>query len=517
MKLLEMVGITKHFVGVLANDNINFDLNQCEIHTLLGENGAGKSTLMKILYGLYNPDEGEIRLRGETIEIKSPSDAIRHGIGMVHQHFMLVPTLTVAENVSLGLRSSRHPLTDLPAVSKRITELSELYSLKVDPDTYIWQLAMGERQRVEILKALYRNASVLVLDEPTAALTPQEVAELIHVLKKMAADGRGIIFISHKLKEVMAVSDRITVLRDGQVTGEITPAQTNESQLAQMMVGRPVQLVPDRPKIKLGEPRLVIQDLYVDGDRGDRAVVGVSLEVREGEILGLAGVSGNGQRELAQAIAGMRNVVSGTVKVGGKDTTNKHPKVVRQARLSYVPEERLYEGTIPSFAVSDNLILLDRRDKRFCQYNFMHFTNIKEHCLNLVRRFLIKTPTLETTTSDLSGGNIQKLIMARELSGRPKVLLASQPTIGIDVGATEYIYSQLLEQKADGCAILLISEDLDELMVLADRIAVIYEGQIMDILDHQEADLEQLGLLMAGVKENVPWLHRQMAQPLSMA
>jgi len=501
VKLLEMLGITKQFPGVLANDKVNFEVAQGEVHTLLGENGAGKSTLMKILYGLYHPDEGEIHLRGQQIQIHSPADAIQHGIGMVHQHFMLVPTLTVAENVALGLQSSRRPLTDLQTVAKKVAELSERYGLHVDPNAYIWQLAVGERQRVEILKALYREAAVLVLDEPTAVLTPQEVEELIEVLRKMADGGRGIVFISHKLHEVMAVSDRITVLRDGRVSGEITPAETNRAELAQLMVGRPVQLVPDKPEVELGKVRLAIQDLHVEGDRGDRAVAGISLTLQAGEILGLAGVSGNGQRELAQAIAGMRPISTGTVAVDDTDITNKHPKAVRRAGLAYVPEERMTEGTIPRFTVSENLILLNRRAKKFCSYEFMRFGAIKQHCQNLVDQFSVKTPSLDTPTSNLSGGNIQKLIMARELSGEPKVLLVSQPTRGIDIGAAEYIHSQLAAQKATGCAILLISEDLDEVMALSDKIAVIYEGQIMALLDPKDASQEKLGLLMAGVKD----------------
>ncbi len=497
-----MYGITKQFPGVLANDNVNFDVAAGEVHTLLGENGAGKSTLMKILYGLYHPDRGEIQLRGEPIKINSPTDAINHGIGMVHQHFMLVPTLTVAENVALGLPSDRRPLTDLDTVAARVTELSETYNLQVDPQTYIWQMAVGERQRVEILKALYREASVLVLDEPTAVLTPQEVDELIVVLRHMAADERGIVFISHKLHEVMAVSDRITVLRDGKVSGETTPAETSRADLAQMMVGRSVQLVPDKPEVDLGATRIAIRNLVVKGDRGNDAVAGITLDVQEGEILGLAGVSGNGQRELAQAISGMRPVASGAIEVAGTDVTNKHPRAVRRAGLSYVPEERIHEGTIPSFSVSENMILLDRRDRRFCQNNFMRFGAIREHCQQLVDRFSVKTPSLDTPTSNLSGGNIQKLIMARELSGQPEVLLASQPTRGIDIGAAEYIHSQLLAEKAAGCAVLLISEDLDEVMALSDRIAVIYSGQIMATINHQEATPEKLGLLMAGVTDD---------------
>ncbi|MDE0667909.1 MAG: ABC transporter ATP-binding protein, partial [bacterium] len=356
--LLEMRGITKQFPGVLANDAVDFDLRAGEVHTLLGENGAGKSTLMKILYGMYRPEAGEVLLRGERVAIDSPSAAIERGIGMIHQHFMLVPTLTVTENVALGLRSNRRPLTDLPTVAERIRELSATYGLRVNPDAPIWQLAVGERQRVEIIKALYREATVLVMDEPTAVLTPQEVDELIVVLRRMAADGRGLVFISHKLHEVMAVSDRITVLRDGRVAGQTTPATTDRSELARLMVGRPVQMVPDRPDVRLGEPLLKVNGLHVQSDRGDEAVAGISFGVRAGEILGLAGVSGNGQSELAQAIAGLRPVSEGTVGIDGTDVTGRHPRRVRDAGLSYVPEERMRDGVIGMFSVAENLVLL---------------------------------------------------------------------------------------------------------------------------------------------------------------
>ena len=497
--LLEMRGITKQFPGVLANDRVDFNVKAGEVHTLLGENGAGKSTLMNVLYGLHQPDGGEVRMNGEQLSISSPSDAIAHGIGMVHQHFMLVPTLTVAENVALGLKSDRRPLTDLPTVEKRIIELSQAYGLQVDPSAYVWQLAVGERQRVEILKALYREVSLLVLDEPTAVLTPQEVEELIAVLRQLATDGRGLVFISHKLHEVMSVSDRITVLRDGHVSGETTPAETSRNQLAQMMVGRPVKLVPDKPEVDVGEVKLVIKDLEVEGDRGNLAVNGISLEVLAGEIFGLAGVSGNGQRELAQAISGLREAKAGTVSIDGTDVTNAHPSSVRKAGLSYVPEERMRDGVVSGFSVSENLMLLNRRESEFARFGFMRFRAIKEHSSGLVDRFAVKTPTIDTPTHNLSGGNIQKLILARELSSSPKVILAAQPTRGVDIGAAEYIHEQLAKQKANGCATFLISEDLDEVLALADRIGVIYEGRLMDVIDAKTATAQQLGLLMAGV------------------
>ena len=496
--LLEMRGITKRFPGVTANDAVNFDLEAGEVHTLLGENGAGKSTLMKVLYGMYRPDAGEIRLRGRRVTVDSPSVAISLGIGMIHQHFMLVPTLTVAENVALGLASDRRPFTDLPKVARRIRELSDTYGLRVNPDTPVWQLSVGERQRVEILKALYREVTVLVMDEPTAVLTPQEVDELVVVLRHMAADGRGLVFISHKLHEVMAVSDRITVLRDGRVAGETTPAGTSRADLARMMVGRPVQMVPDRPDVRLGAPLLEVNDLSVRGDRGDDAVSGMSFAVRAGEILGIAGVSGNGQSELAQAIAGLRPTQSGTVRIGGADVTGRHPRQVREAGMSYVPEERMRDGVIGRFSVAENLVLLNQATE-FSSRGFLRLGAIREHCRQLVDQYAVKTPGLDVPTSNLSGGNIQKLILARELSAGPKVIVAAQPTRGVDVGAGEYIHSQLVAQKAAGCATLLISEDLDEVLALSDRIAVMYEGRIMGVSDREQATVDQLGLWMAGV------------------
>jgi simple sugar transport system ATP-binding protein len=498
--MLEMRGITKRFPGVLANDRVDFDVLPGEIHTLLGENGAGKSTLMRILYGLYRQDAGQVLLHGEPVEISGPADAIAHGVGMIHQHFMLVPTLTVAENVALGLRSSRGPLTDLDAVSRRIEELAEAYRLRVDPRALVWQLAVGERQRIEIIKALYRDASLLVLDEPTAVLTPQEVDDLFVTLRRMAEDGRGLIFISHKLREVLAISDRITVLRAGRVTGHTTPAETDREELAHLMVGRAVKLVPDRPPISRGEVRLAVTGLRVTGDRGTDAVRSLDLEAVGGEILGIAGVSGNGQRELAEAIAGLRPVAGGTVTVDGKDVTGRDPSSVRAAGLAYIPEERMRDGVIGEFTVTENLILVDHTATRFIRGRwFLRFGAIKEWCGELIRRYAVKTPRLDTPTRNLSGGNIQKLILARELSQDPvTVLLACQPTRGVDIGASEYIHAQLVEQRERGVAIVVVSEDLDEVLALSDRIAVMYEGQVVAVVDAADAVREQLGLLMAG-------------------
>lgn len=499
--LVVMEGITKRFPGVLANDAVDFDIRPGEVHTLLGENGAGKSTLMNILYGLYHADAGEIRLRGKPVTINSPSDAIAHGIGMIHQHFMLVPTLTVAENVALGLPSGRRLLQDLKPVHRRIRELSETYGLRVDPEAYIWQLAVGERQRVEILKAIYRDVSVLILDEPTSVLTPAEVEDLFVTLRQMTEGGRGLVFISHKLHEVMSLSDRITVLRAGYVAGRTTPSETGREQLAHMMVGREVRLAPKRSESETGQARITISDLEVLGDRGTPAVTGLDLEVRSGEVVGIAGVSGNGQRELAEALSGLRPVASGSVVMNGADTTRKTPKEIRRLGVSYIPEERMRDGTIGEFSVSENLILTSHDLPPTSRRGFLNFKEIESSCTGLVERFTVKTPSLDTPTSHLSGGNIQKLIIARELSNDPDVLIAAQPTRGVDIGAAEYIHSVLMDRRGDGTAILLISEDLDEVIGLSDRIAVMFEGRIMGILNREEATVHRLGLLMAGVSE----------------
>ena len=497
--LLEMNRITKRFPGVVANDNVSFDLHAGEVHTLLGENGAGKSTLMKILFGLYQPDEGEILLRGEPTKITSPTDAIAQRVGMVHQHFMLVPTLSVAENVALGMPSGRGPLTDLGAVSKRITEISEQYGLSVDPSIDVWKLSVGERQRVEIIKALYRDAEILVLDEPTAVLTPQEVDDLFVILRQMTAAGRGLVFISHKLREVMDLSDRITVLRNGAVTGSTVPGETDRQQLAQMMVGREVLLAPDKPEVDVGDPRLTLRNVTVIGDRGTTAVDAVDLEVRSGEIVGIAGVSGNGQRELAETVAGLRTAVTGSVvEIDGVDLTTANPAKTRAAGLAYVPEERMKDGAIGEFQVSENLMLVNHGNSEFLRGGLFNFEQIRSHCRRLVDAFSVKTPGLDTPTASLSGGNIQKLIMARELDSSPRVILAAQPTRGVDIGAAEYIHSRLIEQRGTGAAIIVISEDLDEVLGLADRIAVMYEGRIVQVIDRSEATREGLGLAMAG-------------------
>ncbi len=498
---LQMNGIVKRFPGVLANDHVTFDVKAGEIHALLGENGAGKSTLMRQLYGLYRPDEGQILINGQPHTFRSPADAIHAGIGMIHQHFMLVTSLTVAENVALGLRSSREPQTDLDRVAVRIDELAAKYGLKVDPRAYVWQLAVGEQQRVEIIKALYRGADLLVLDEPTAVLTPQEVDDLFVTLRQMAHDGHALIFISHKLHEVLAISNRVTVLRDGRVVGSQSTGKTTKPELARMMVGREVLLQYDRPQAQPGEARLQIQDVWARSDRSGDALRGVSLEVHAGEVVGLAGVSGNGQRELAQVLAGLRPVSQGRVILNGQEVTRSSPAARLVAGQAYIPEERMRDGAIREFSVAENLILQDHGHAPYSRASFLDFNAIATRSAQLVADFNVKTPTTDTPLKNLSGGNIQKMILARELTRHPTVLIAAQPTRGVDIGASEYIHQRLLEQRAAGTATLLISEDLDEIRALSDRIAVIYEGQIVGIVDGRTATAETLGLMMAGERQ----------------
>ena len=500
---LSMKGITKRFPGVVANDKVDFDVRSGEVHALLGENGAGKTTLMNVLYGMYHADEGEIILNGEKVVIESPTDAIKQGIGMIHQHFMLVETLTVAENVALGLRSSREPLTDLNKVSERILELAELYGLDIDPDAYIWQLSVGQQQRVEIIKALYRGAALLILDEPTAVLTPQEVDEFFCIIREMAKDGHALIFISHKLHEVIDISDRVTVLRDGKKVGTHQTAQATKADLARWMVGREVDFRPEIEQVERGEVRLKVDGISCLSNRGTSSLQEVDLDVHSGEILGVAGVSGNGQRELAEVITGLREATAGRIFMDGEDITALPPISRTDRALSYIPEERMRDGMIKDFTVAENLILREHHKQPFSNWGFLNLKAVERHSSELINNYQIKTPSQETLAKSLSGGNIQKVVVARELSRDPRVIVASQPTRGLDVGAMEYVHSRLLEERLDGTAILLISEDLDEILALADRIAVIYEGQIMGIVPREEATPEKLGLLMAGVKEGV--------------
>ena len=506
---VKMEGIVKRFPGVLACDHINFDLKAGEVHALLGENGAGKSTLMKVLYGMHAADAGSIFIDGIEQHFVSPRDALNIGIGMIHQHFMLVPTMTVAQNVALANPGSSKVKLDLSSVSDRICDLSSEYGLKVNPNDLVSHLSVGEQQRVEIIKALYRGAGIIILDEPTAVLTPQEVDDLFAVLKKMVKEGHGLVFISHKLHEVTALCDRITVLRDGKHVGTRPAEGVSRHDLATMMVGRELKQIEHR-EYHPGPVRLEIKELRATGDRGVEAVRGVNLKVHSGEILGLAGVSGNGQLELAECIIGVRKCDSGSIKLNGEEITEMKLNQRIEAGVAIIPEERMLDGAIRDFSVQENVFLHDHIEKQFRKGIFLDFVRMSEHAQELVDSYSVKTPTLDTPIKNLSGGNIQKLIMARELSREPSVLVAAQPTRGVDIGAAEYIHQQLLRQRDEGTAILLTSEDLDELYSLSDRIAVIYEGEIMSVFNRTETDIQSLGLLMAGIRsdeapeENLP-------------
>jgi general nucleoside transport system ATP-binding protein len=498
---LEMRGITKAFPGVLSNNNVSIELSAGEVLAILGENGAGKTTLMNILYGLYQPDAGQILINGQPVKINSPRDAIEQGIGMVHQHFMLVPTLTVSENLVLGLPSPKGPILDLKGAAKRIKEISEAYGLSIHPDAYVWQLSVGEQQRVEIVKALYRGAHLLILDEPTSVLTPQESNDLILLLNKMADSGTPIIIISHKLNEVMAMSDRVTVLRDGEVVATVKTAETSPEDLAIKMVGRELPRCTRGEGSSTGKTVLDIKDLWAAGDKGPTALAGVSLDVKAGEILGIAGVSGNGQKELAEAISGLRKATKGQILLDGKTITNLTPQRIIKQGLGYIPEDRIHVGTIPSFSVWENLILKDHYLPPYAKSIFLQYRRIKELCASMMSKYGVKIPSLETLTGRLSGGNIQRVVLAREITRSPVALVAASPTRGLDIAATQYVHSMLLEARQNGIGVLLISEDLEELLELCDRIAVIYGGRIMKVMPVEEADERMLGLLMAGVAE----------------
>lgn len=499
--VLELHGITKRFPGVLANDNIDITLEEGEIHALLGENGAGKTTLMNILYGLYQPDQGEIRVRGKPITVHSPSDAIAAGIGMVHQHFMLIPVFTVTENVMLGSEDVKPGgFLNRADAARKIRQISDQYNLQVDPDAYVKDLPVGVQQRVEIIKLLYREADILILDEPTAVLTPQEADELSEIMRNLVAKGKSIIFITHKLREVMEVSDRITVIRRGKVVGATTPGEADQNKLAEMMVGRAVNLDLERVPSKAGERVLAVKDLMVVDQRKQVAVDGVSFEVFAGEILGVAGVQGNGQTELVEAVTGMRKVQSGLIMMLGEDITAAQPRKVTELGAAHVPEDRQRDGLILSFPIEDNLILNTYYQQPFTHGVVLDEAQIRKQADRLVQEFDIRTPSSMTSAGSLSGGNQQKVIVAREFSRPIKLLVASQPTRGLDVGSVEYIHGRILRKRDEGCAVLLVSSELDEIMALSDRIAVMYRGKIVDVVPAAEATKEKIGLLMAGVK-----------------
>ena len=501
--VLEARGITKRFPGVIANEDVNLSLYRGEILALLGENGAGKSTLMNVVYGLYQPTEGEIWVQGKPAKMNNPNDAIHLGIGMVHQHFQLVPVMTVAENVMLGSESIRNGLLDTRSVAARITELSQRYGLDVDPYALVEDLPVGVRQRVEIVKTLYRNADIVILDEPTAVLTPQEIEGLFEVMALLKSQGKSIIFITHKLKEVLRVADRIAVLRDGRVVGEADPKSATQASLAAMMVGREVILTVEKEAAKPGPVVLELEGISARDDLGHPALNQVSLQVHAGEIVGVAGVQGNGQTELVEVITGLRATQSGQITISGQNMTNASPRRVTEVGQScHVPEDRHAYGMVDTYDVTHNLILNTYYLAPFARGWTMMEEPSEEHAKALVEQYDVRTPSVHVLAGNLSGGNQQKMVVAREFSREVKLLIAAQPTRGIDVGSIEFIHNQIVAKRDEGAAVLVVSSELDEIMALADRIAVMYKGEIVAIVPRDEATREGLGLLMAGVHQD---------------
>ncbi|NPV74967.1 MAG: ABC transporter ATP-binding protein [Anaerolineae bacterium] len=499
---LEVKNITKRFPGVLANDNISLSILPGEIHALLGENGAGKTTLMNIVYGLVHRDSGEILINGMPVNIRSPREAIQHRVGMVHQHFMLVPTLTVAENVILGMRPFTHHLLDMREIEQDILKIAEKYGLQIKPSELISRLSVGEQQRVEIVKALYRGVDLLILDEPTAVLTPQETTELFKTIRSLTKQGLSIIFITHKLNEVMEVADRISVLRDGKLIATKSVQETDKDELAFLMVDRCISFTVEKPEMKRGEPVLVVKDLTVS-DKFRTQVDHISFHVCSGEILGIAGVDGNGQNELALSLSGLLRPSSGKILLNGKDVTHESVRKLNRVGLGHIPADRQNLGLVMDFTVAENLIL----QRYYCSpftttLGFFDLAQIQENAQRLVREYDIRTRTTQTKLNHLSGGNQQKVILAREIDQKPKLLIAVQPTRGLDCGATEYIHQILVEQRNAGAAILLVSTELDEILALSDRICVMYEGKIMGELLNTGEDILRIGRLMAGVTDS---------------
>ena len=497
--LLELKGITKRFPGVVANDGVDFDLRKGEVHALLGENGAGKSTLMNILYGLYHPDEGEFRLNGKPLRINSPREAIDAGIGMVHQHFMLIPVMTVAENIVLAAEPTRGPFLDEGNAEERVRELSERFGLAVRPDAFVERISVGMQQRVEILKALYRGAEILILDEPTAVLTPQESAELFEIITSLKGGGKSIIFITHKLNEVLEIADRITVLRRGKTIDTVPREGATEEGLARLMVGREVILRVDKSPAQPGHPLLVVENLVVDDERGLECVRGISFEVRAGEIVGIAGVDGNGQSELIDAITGLRPARSGKITVNNREVTGDSPRECLDAGVGHIPEDRQVRGLVLDFTLAENIALHDYREEPDSKHGWLFPKRLTARARNLLKEFDVRGGGPETRAGALSGGNQQKVIVAREVSRDPSVLVAAQPTRGLDVGAIEFVHRRLVEERDEGRGILLVSFELDEILSLSDRILVLYEGNIVAEYGPDVSE-EEIGLAMLGGK-----------------
>jgi ABC-type uncharacterized transport system ATPase subunit len=502
---LQLINISKTFPGgIRANDKVSLTVDRGEVHCLLGENGAGKTTLMNIVYGMYQADEGEIYLNGERVLVNSPHEALAHKVGMVHQHFMLIPTLTVAENIILGMKPLASRLGDLKAIEKEITRVAMSFGMSIKPSALVKNLSVGEQQRVEIIKALYRGVDLLILDEPTAVLTPQETRDLFATLKELTRQGLSIIFITHKLNEALAVADRVSVLRDGRMIATMPIGEATLDNLAEMMVGREVSFNLERPPLPCGKPVLEVQGLsYRERDSGEHYLLkDVTFEVCEGEILGIAGVDGNGQSQLAQVITGLLKPSAGKVIINGKEVTRQAPRVCLEAGLGHIPEDRTKMGLVPEYSVAYNFILQRYNDRQFQRGGLLNMEAIRSFAQRLVKAFDVRTPSVDTRVASLSGGNQQKIILGREIDRNPKLLVAVQPTRGLDIGATEYIHKKLLMQRAQGAAILLISTELEEILALSDRIAVIYEGQIMGIVPGDRSLMKKIGLMMAGIREN---------------
>ena len=496
---LELRGITKRFPGVVANDNVNLSLNTGEVLSLIGENGAGKSTLMSVLYGMYKPDEGEIVIDGTELMFASPADAIAAGIGMVHQHFMLVPVFTVAENVVLGVEpTGALGKLNIDEARRMVREISDKYNLDLDPDAVIEDLPVGVQQRVEIVKVLLRDAKVVVFDEPTAVLTPSEIIEFFEIVKTLVSAGRGVVFITHKLKEALNIADRIAVLRRGKVVGEVDPKTATESQIAEMMVGRPVQLTVDKNSAKAGDVVLKVTDLTVLDADGRTHVENVSFEVHAGEIVGIAGVQGNGQTELVEALTGLRKATSGLIALDGKDLTHSNPRERHQMGMAHIPEDRQRQGLVGGLNVAENLVLTRYHDDQFSHGVIVDWEAADAIAETLITEYDIRTPNKETGVGTLSGGNQQKVIVARELSRDLRLTIAAQPTRGVDVGSIEYIHSRIVKERDAGTAVLIVSTELEEVMSLSDRLLVMYRGKVVAELDPKKVTPMEVGLYMAG-------------------
>ncbi len=499
--MVSMRSINKRFLDVTANKDIDFDLYPGEICSLLGENGAGKTTLMNILFGYYTCDEGEIYIKGEKADLSSPRDAISRGVGMIHQHFALVPSQTVLENIVIGTDSGRVIFLDLKSAQDKLLSLRERFGLQIDPEARVWTLSVGEQQKVEILKALYRDVDILIMDEPTAVLAPAEIEELFKTLRSLVKEGRSVVFISHKLNEVMEISDRIVVLRNGEVVAERKTNETSTRELANLMVGRDLLERIEKKRMEPGNPVLEIENLNVLNDKKLPAIKNLSLVVRQNEILGIAGVSGNGQRELAEVLFGIRLPTGGTIRVNGISFQAGSPSSAIRLHMGRIPEDRIETGLLMDLSVAENLILENHNAQSFHMRGLVNSTKIDQFSDDLIEAYAIKTAGRNAVTKSLSGGNLQKVMLARELAGKPALVVAAQPTRGLDVGAMEYIHQRILEERERGAGIVLISEDLDEIFVVSDRIVVLFEGEMMGEASVETASREQVGLWMSGVRE----------------